>query len=49
MKKTIFFVFALMNICIGLVFGQEPATFDEARTLSKELGKPLLMEFVRED
>ncbi len=47
-KITIFF-FAITTILPGLAPAQEPTDFSEAKALSAELGKPLLMEFIRSD
>ncbi len=47
--KIIIFVFAITFILLSVAFGQESISFDDAKGLSKEQGKPILMEFVRED
>ncbi len=49
MKETIIFILAIITTFSGLAFGQVSISLDDAKALSIEHGKPLLMEFVRED
>lgn len=39
----------LVLICIALANAQQPESLEQAKALSAELGKPILLEFVHED
>ncbi|MFH1700267.1 MAG: hypothetical protein ABIE07_06735 [Candidatus Zixiibacteriota bacterium] len=48
MEKTLFTICAVL--CMTLPgFAVEPQSLDEAKTLSNQTGKPLLLEFYRDD
>ncbi len=48
MKKTIILGFVMIIIFAGMVKAQNPETFEQAKILSAEQGKPLLLEFIQE-
>jgi len=49
MKKTAVFIFILISVYVGISNAQKPETFEEAKTLSASQGKPILLEFFRDD
>lgn len=49
MKKIATFAFGLIGICAGMANAQNPETFEQAKALSAQQGKPLLLEFFRDE
>jgi hypothetical protein len=49
MIKSIVFSFLFVMGIVCTIFGQSPATFDEAKELSAKQQKPILLEFFREE
>jgi hypothetical protein len=49
MKIARLFTLAILAWSASLIAAGNPATFDEAKALSVQLKKPILLEFVHED
>ncbi len=49
MKRIAFFTFILISANVGISSAQKPETYEEAKTLSANQGKPILLEFFRDD
>jgi len=49
MKKIAVFALILFSINVGISSAQKPETFEEAKALSANQGKPILLEFFRDD
>ncbi len=49
MKKIATIAFGLIGICTGMSNAQNPSTFEQAKALSAQQGKPLLLEFFRDE
>lgn len=45
MKKTAIFILILMAGLAGMTNAENPLTFDQAKTLSSQQDKPLLIDF----
>ena len=49
MKKIAVFALVLISVNVGISSAQKPETFEEAKTLSANQNKPILLEFFRDD
>ncbi|MCD6161914.1 MAG: hypothetical protein J7K40_05820 [candidate division Zixibacteria bacterium] len=49
MKNAIIFALLILAICTSSLIAQSPETFEAVKTLSAQSGKPILLEFFRDD
>jgi hypothetical protein len=48
--KKVFYLMAILTLVVAsMAFAQKAANFSEAKALSTQSGKPILLEFVHED
>ncbi len=45
MKRMVIFIFILMAGFVGMANAENPRTFDQAKTISGQQDKPLLIDF----